>query len=1384
LRNLSKVTLEPNSSYVLSLWTKGPSIRLVLSAAKLNDITLAGGQTQYNTTESTDEWKEMTVEFTTGTNPSWDNNYTMYLRRFTNATEDTYVDNITLVKKAAPDAEAIAITPNSIYLLQGASQTLTVNPTPTNATAGVVTWTSSDASIVTVDQTGKVTAVAKTGTVTITATNDKGLTATSVVNVVSDAESITIPSGNVEVLPNSSVTLAVKGVPVGSNVGTLTWTSSDTAIATVDQTGTVTAVAESGTATITVSNDKGKSTSVTVTVSKYANILPNGDLELGAAGIVPHLPADGVSVEDGVGIDGTQALKFDKDVSPAITYIQRLGQVKLEPNSRYILSLWTKGPSIRLVASTAKLKDITFVDGNYMWSTADSDNEWKELVVVFDTGASPAFDNNYSFYLRQFTAGVGADTYVDNITLVRQPEAESITIAPSVMDLLPDDTATLMVSSAPLNSNVGAVTWSSSNENIVSVSQDGVITALAASGTVTITATTAKGLTATCTVTINEYGNLLKNGDFEQLAANWDAAAKNNIKPGIGKDGSYGLELVNPTTGKDNSTFYKLPLSVLPATTYEISFDYLATPNAQFHLWSSRMALQSPTKESGDGTEWKHASQTFTTPADMTLNPGWDFSIVSRVEGDTPAVIDNVCLRLYNSGVEAESIKFNKDKVAMVPGRTETLAIMATPFGGDVNQSVWASSDENVATVEYGVVTAVGKGTATITATTKNGKIATCKVTVSGEEALVKNGTFDTKNDDSWRLSGGAVLEDGKGRVNSTAAVLTNGATVEQSVTLQPNATYLLSFRYRSTAGYVTAKLTNGEAVLLEKKTDTLNQWKQVTYEFTTPEVLTEEASLLTLTTDGAGPIYLDNVFLAQKASLVDFVVKDIIWDGGEEQVITGTELLFAVTIANEGADPVPAGSVIEVDIAISGEVVRTLTYTCTTAMASGEMAIVMDTEPWAATEGAHVVSARANPRLSILEMNSANNAYQVHLRAADELLAAPEKALQAGMDKLIFSDEFDSIDTIDAGATGLEYYKWYVTRQWGDPTVARDAYDVEDGILTIKDGTSSYGITLTTVDVNTHNGFAWNKGYLEVRMCIPTPRDTYGGSVTVWSFPLTKLYETEGENNKWVEMDWLEFWGNTEDHPDGYWTVTLHDQEKNMETGEVTFWARNTNASIDAMGDKQWHTMGWLWDENIIQAYMDGEKMFEITYSEDGLPNPFPAINKGDIREGIFSQLNEQVMCLFLGGDDEVPLLVDYVRIWQGEGGGMTPDGGNDEEIIDIEAEGFWYNYCTDDWGDPIAEVTEENYQNVLKGQELWEQLSDERKAEINALLEEYGQPTYDKLLTDALIIAEGGTPDGEEPGTDSPDTGEGARTLPAAIAVVALSAAALWATRKRRKV
>ena len=79
--------------------------------------------------------------------------------------------------------------------------------------------------------------------------------------------------------------------------------------------------------------------------------------------------------------------------------------------------------------------------------------------------------------------------------------------------------------------------------------------------------------------------------------------------------------------------------------------------------------------------------------------------------------------------VPPKSVKFNKNGITLGVGESYTL--ITTIENGDISQVAFTTSDRKVATVDNnGKITAVGTGTATITANTYNGLKAQCKVTV------------------------------------------------------------------------------------------------------------------------------------------------------------------------------------------------------------------------------------------------------------------------------------------------------------------------------------------------------------------------------------------------------------------------------------------------------------------------------------------------------------------------------------------------------------------------------------------------------------------------------------------------------------------------------
>lgn len=169
------------------------------------------------------------------------------------------------VKVEKVSVSSITLNKTGAELEEEETLALTATITPSNASYKTVNWTSDNESVATVDENGKVTAIS-VGTAKITATAD-GKTATCSITVkekVIHVESITLTKTKVEMLEGESFRLYATVYPSNATNGTVTWTSSDNTVATVDGNGNVSLIAE-GTATITATAD-GKTATCTVTV--------------------------------------------------------------------------------------------------------------------------------------------------------------------------------------------------------------------------------------------------------------------------------------------------------------------------------------------------------------------------------------------------------------------------------------------------------------------------------------------------------------------------------------------------------------------------------------------------------------------------------------------------------------------------------------------------------------------------------------------------------------------------------------------------------------------------------------------------------------------------------------------------------------------------------------------------------------------------------------------------------------------------------------------------------------------------------------------------------------------------------------------------------------
>ncbi|MCQ2071096.1 MAG: Ig-like domain-containing protein, partial [archaeon] len=133
----------------------------------------------------------------------------------------------------------------------GKKSTLVATVLPTYAVIKNIFWSSSDESIVTVDQFGSVVAVAE-GVATITVTTvDGGFTATCEVTVPVHVKGVSLDMTSASVAVGSEFTLVATVTPDNATNKAVSWSSSNKSVATVDENGNV-VVKAPGKATITV----------------------------------------------------------------------------------------------------------------------------------------------------------------------------------------------------------------------------------------------------------------------------------------------------------------------------------------------------------------------------------------------------------------------------------------------------------------------------------------------------------------------------------------------------------------------------------------------------------------------------------------------------------------------------------------------------------------------------------------------------------------------------------------------------------------------------------------------------------------------------------------------------------------------------------------------------------------------------------------------------------------------------------------------------------------------------------------------------------------------------------------------------------------------------
>jgi uncharacterized protein YjdB len=167
---------------------------------------------------------------------------------------------------------SITVSSSTLSLVEGGQQQVTATAVPKEATGVSFSWSSSDESVATVNQSGIVVAKAVgTATITVTSGNVKATVTVTVSAEVFPLVSVSVNRPEITKAVDDTAQVIVSAVPPNASGVTYTWTSADENVATVNAATGIITITGVGTTTITVSGT-GTSGSANTTIAVVGTI--------------------------------------------------------------------------------------------------------------------------------------------------------------------------------------------------------------------------------------------------------------------------------------------------------------------------------------------------------------------------------------------------------------------------------------------------------------------------------------------------------------------------------------------------------------------------------------------------------------------------------------------------------------------------------------------------------------------------------------------------------------------------------------------------------------------------------------------------------------------------------------------------------------------------------------------------------------------------------------------------------------------------------------------------------------------------------------------------------------------------------------------------------
>ena len=443
----------------------------------------------------------------------------------------------------------------------------------------------------------------------------------------------------------------------------------------------------------------------------------------------------------------------------------------------------------------------------------------------------------------------------DSVKITVNNPLKKITVDPATLTLKKGTSKTLSVKYDPADTTDNkAVTWESSDKSVATVDANGKVTALK-DGSATITAKVGK-LTATCALTVQEKKltgisldktalELSKGQSSEALkviytpadttddkTVTWSSADEKiaTVKNGVVTAKATGTTKITATVGTHKAECTVTVNAKL--TGIKVTPDKVTVEKGQKANLNVTYLPADTTDEKA--VTWKSENESVATVDEngvVTAVAGGKTKVIATAKANNK--ITAVCE--VKVPIHTESIALNKTEITdLLKGKTEKLEVSFIPSNTEDSREVkWTSSAADIAAVDAnGTVKALKEGTATITATTADGKhTASCTVTV--KEIHLTDVKLDEMKNPSELFKGEKhQIKIGLNPIDTTDNVIyTFASSDEKVVSVDKN-------------GMVTA-LKNGKATItITVKTTNTDFEKTLTYDITVEEIPLESIEI------------------------------------------------------------------------------------------------------------------------------------------------------------------------------------------------------------------------------------------------------------------------------------------------------------------------------------------------------------------------------------------------------------------------------------------------------------------------------------------------------------------------------------------------------------